>query len=89
MPRGEEALAEVTGDYFFLTADSSEVYAGIPATKDIDVRRYVLKLSLGQSSRFLSGPSTLFGMTRIWAGGKKRLEQFGDAGGLHGFDWGL
>jgi hypothetical protein len=31
----------------------------------IDVRRYTLELGGGQDSRFLTGPSAPFGMTRV------------------------
>jgi len=43
----------------------------------------MMELGDGQNSRFLTGPSARFGMTRIWNGGQEGLEQFGDAGEVH------
>jgi hypothetical protein len=40
-------------------------------------------LSGGEDSRFLTGPSARFGMTRLSGGGYEGLEQFGDAGRVH------
>jgi hypothetical protein len=78
----EEGFAEVASNDFFFVADGGEVDAGVPAEEYIDVRRYILELGVGQDSRFPTRP-VLFGMTRIWNGGQKGLEQFGDAGGVH------
>jgi hypothetical protein len=80
---GEEGFAEVAGDDFFFAADRCEVDAGVPVEKYIDVCRYMLELGGGEDSRFLTGKRRRFGMTRVWGSGKKGLEQFGDAGGVH------
>jgi hypothetical protein len=66
---GEQGFAEVAGDYLFWIADGGEVDAGVPAKKYIDVRRYVLELRGREKSRFLTGPSALFGMIRVCGGG--------------------
>jgi hypothetical protein len=81
----EQALAEVAGYYFFFVADGGQVDAGVPVEKYIDVRRYIFELSGGEDSRFLTGPSARFGMTRLSGGGYEGLEQFGDAGRVHEF----
>ena len=81
---GEEGFSEVAGDDFFGIADGGEVNAGIPVEEYIDVRRYMFELSGRQNSRFLTGPSARFGMTRALNRGEEGLEQFGDAGGVHG-----
>ena len=62
---GEEGFAEVASDDFFFAADGGEVDASVPTLEYIDVRRYMMELSRGQDSRFLTGPLALFGMTRI------------------------
>ena len=85
---GEEGLAEVAADDVFGVADGGEIDAGIPAEEYIDVCRYMLELSWGKDSRFLTGLRR-FGMTsaggcvRNW-GGEKKLQQFGDADRIHG-----
>src|SRR5258708_2945072 len=66
---GEEGFGEVAGDYFFWIADGGQVDAGVPVEEYIDVRRYTSELGRGQNSRFLTGPSDRFGMTRVWDGG--------------------
>ena len=63
MAGGEEAFAEVTGHDLFFVADASQVHAGVPALKHIDVRRYILQLGGGEDSGF-RGASRL-GMTRF------------------------
>jgi hypothetical protein len=78
MAGSKEGFAEVAGDYFFWIADGGEVDAGAPVEEYIDVRRYTMELSLGEHSRLLV--AALPEMTRREEG----LEQFGDAGGLHG-----
>ena len=70
----EETLAEVPGDDFFFVADGGEVDTSVPALEYIDVRRYTLELGRGKNSRFLTGPSALFGMTRVWGGDQEWLE---------------
>ena len=68
----EEGFAEMAGDNFFFVANRGEIDAGVPAEKYIDVRRYMFELDFGEdgrNSRFLTGPSALFGMTRVWVGG--------------------
>jgi hypothetical protein len=69
MAGGEEGFAEVAGDDFFGIADGGEVNAGVPAEEYIDVRRYTVQLRRRQNSRFLTGPSARFGMTRVCGGG--------------------
>jgi hypothetical protein len=66
---GEEGFAEVAGYDFFRVADGGEVDTGVPAEEYIDVRRYMMELSGGEDSRFLTGPLARFGMTRVWGGG--------------------
>ena len=75
----------MAGYYFFWVADGGQVDAGVPVVEYIDVRRYTLELGGGEDSRFFTGPLARFGMTRTWGGGQERLEQFGYAGGVHGF----
>src|SRR5579863_167004 len=86
---GEEGLAEVAADDVFWVADGGEVDAGIPVEEYIDVRRYMLQLRGSQNNRrFVSGLRR-FGMTSDggWVRNgseKKRFEQLGDAGRIHG-----
>ena len=66
MAGGEEGFPEVAGYDFFWLADGGEVYAGIPAEQQIDVRRYVFQLRLAESGvapkpRFLAS----LGMTDL------------------------
>jgi len=74
---GEEGFAEVAGDDFFWIADGGEIDAGVPAEEYIDICRYTIELSLGEHRLLVAALSE---MTRREEG----LEQFGDAGGLHG-----
>jgi hypothetical protein len=83
---GEEALAEVAGDDFFGVTDGGEVDAGVPAEKYIDVRRYMMQLGGGQDSRPLAS-CRRFGTTMgcgVSGRADEGLEQFGNAGGVHG-----
>jgi hypothetical protein len=68
MAGDEEGLSEVAGDDFFRLTDGGEIDAGVPAEEKIDVRRYLLELPRAQGMR---------------CGAQERLEQFGDAGGVH------
>src|SRR5579864_17621 len=84
MAGGEEALAEVASHDLVGVANGSEVDAGVPADKYIDVCRYTLKLCGGQERGFLTGLRR-FGMTWIRGGWylQERSQQLGDAGGAH------
>ena len=71
MTGGEEGFAEVAGDYFFWIADGGEVDAGVPAEEYIDVRRYMFVECVVGREPLVVGIL------------QERLEQFGDAGGVH------
>jgi hypothetical protein len=71
MARGEKGFAEVAGDDFFRIPDGGEMGAFVPAGKYIDVRRYI------------AIKSVVSGWSRVACILQERLEQFGDAGGVH------
>jgi len=67
---GKEGFTEVAADDLFWFADRGKVNAGVPAKQNIGVCRYTLQLA-----------------GRKRAGRKqKRLQQLGDAGGIHAGD---